>query len=287
MLKISDFSKLSFVSIKALRLYDQMNLLKPAHVDRFTGYRYYSAEQLPRLNRILALKDLGFSLEEICQLLDEISIDRIHVMLQLKQIELQRTIAAEQERLARIEARIKQIEQEQKMSDYEVILRSVEVIHVASIREVLPNYPSIGKLFDKLQDYLQKYRIKSSYCAAIWHDRGYKENDVDAEAVIAVPSNAPAVKPVRVYNLSAVEMACFVHHGSYQTLSSAYEVLLKWIETNGYQISAANREVYIHGGFDQTNEDYVTELQFPVIRNAKALSLLTLFFVLVLETAWC
>ena len=64
MLKIGDFSKLSQVSIKALRLYDQIGLLKPTVVDNYTAYRYYSASQLPRLNRILAFKDLGFSLEQ-------------------------------------------------------------------------------------------------------------------------------------------------------------------------------------------------------------------------------
>ena len=71
MIEIGDFSKLSQVSVKALRLYDEMGLLKPARVDNFTGYRYYSADQLPRLNRILALKDLGFSLGQIAQLLKD------------------------------------------------------------------------------------------------------------------------------------------------------------------------------------------------------------------------
>lgn len=61
MFKIGEFSKLSQVSVKALRYYDELGLLKPASVDRFTAYRYYSADQRPRLNRILALKDLGIA----------------------------------------------------------------------------------------------------------------------------------------------------------------------------------------------------------------------------------
>ena len=151
MLKIGDFSKLSQVTIKALRLYDEMGLLKPISVDRFTGYRFYSASQLPRLNRTLAFKDLGFSLEQISQLLnEEISPEQMRGMLRLKQADLQQQIEQEQGRLVRVAARLKQIEQEDVMSDYEVVIKKFEPITVASIREVLPNYAAIAKLFQEL-----------------------------------------------------------------------------------------------------------------------------------------
>src|SRR3712207_3730687 len=111
MIKIGDFSKLSQVTVKTLHHYDQLGLLKPVHVDRFTGYRYYAVEQLPRLNRILALKDLGLSLQQIAQLLaDDLPASEIRGMLKLKQAEVQQQVVAEQARLARIEARLRQIE---------------------------------------------------------------------------------------------------------------------------------------------------------------------------------
>ena len=98
MIKIGDFSKLSLVSIKTLRYYDEMGLLKPVHVDQFTGYRYYSASQLPRLHRILALKDLGFSLEQIARVLNEgVSLEQLRGMLRLRQVELQQRISEEQD----------------------------------------------------------------------------------------------------------------------------------------------------------------------------------------------
>ena len=126
MLKIGDFSKLSQVSIKALRLYDEMGLLKPISVDRSSGYRFYSASQLPRLNRIIAFKDLGFSLEQITQLLnEEVSPEQIRGMLRLKQADLQQQIEEEQERLMRVAARLKQIGQENVMSDYEVVIKKI------------------------------------------------------------------------------------------------------------------------------------------------------------------
>jgi len=267
MLKIGDFSKLSHVTVKALRLYDQMGLLKPAWIDDFTGYRYYSANQLPRLNRILALKDLGFSLEQIAKLLDEsLSPAEIRGMLRLKQAELQQLVEEEQARLSRVEARLKQIEQEESMPNYEVVLKRVEPIKVASIREILPNYAAVGQLYYELYGYLQQHGIQAgNYSGGIWHDPGYKESEVDGEAVVSVDAFIPSSDRIKVYELLCVEkMACLVHHGSYNTLNQAYAALVSWIEINGYKITGSNREVYIIGGNEQDNESYVTELKFPM-----------------------
>jgi DNA-binding transcriptional MerR regulator len=120
MFKISEFARFTQASAKALRLYDELGLLKPAHVDPFTEYRYYSADQLPRLHRIIALKELGFSLEQIKPMLDErVSADQIKGMLMLKRAEAAQAMQAEQARLMRIEARLQRIELEGKMSPYD------------------------------------------------------------------------------------------------------------------------------------------------------------------------
>jgi len=141
MIRIGDFSKLSRVSIKTLRYYDDMGLLKPVHVDEWTGYRYYAFEQLARLNRILALKDLGFSLAEITELLDEqVSLEQLRGMLRVRQSEAQQRVKDEQERLERIGARLRQIEMESKMSEYDVIIKQVDPIRVACMRETIPAY---------------------------------------------------------------------------------------------------------------------------------------------------
>ncbi|MBD0303417.1 MAG: MerR family transcriptional regulator [Tolypothrix sp. T3-bin4] len=267
MLKIGDFSKLSLVTVKALRLYDQLGLLKPAHIDHFTGYRYYSANQLPRLNRILALKDLGFSLEQIAKLLeDNLPSDQIRGMLRLKQAELQRLVEEEHARLLRVEVRLKQIEKDDTMPKYEVVLKKVDPIKVVSIREILPDYPSVGRLYDELLGYLNQQGAKEgSYCAAIWHDPGYKESDVDGEAVFSIESSIQGNERIKVYELPGWEtIACLVHNGSYNTINQAYAALVSWIEANGYKIIGPNREVYIIGGNQQDNDTYVTEVQFPV-----------------------
>src|SRR5262245_8336181 len=206
MLKIGDFSKLSQVSVKTLRYYDEMGLLRPEVVDAFTGYRYYSASQLPRLNRVLALKDLGFTLEQIGRVLDEgVSPAQLQGMLRLKRAEAQRQVEDEQARLARIEARLRQIEREDTMPDYGVVLKQVEPQWVAGVRRVLPNYQAVGQLYGELFGALGPTgalaRGEMPLTAAVYHDEGYRERDVDVEAVVFMKLPAPPAPPVTAYQL--------------------------------------------------------------------------------------
>ena len=158
MFKIGEFSKLSQVTVKTLRYYDEIGLLKPAEVDRFTSYRYYSASQLPRLNRILALKDLGLALDQIAQLLeDDLSPDQIRGILRLKQVEIQRQVQEEQARLARVEQRLRQMEQEETMPSQEVVLKNVPAQPVASVRDVAPAYSVIGQFLGEVFAHLGQH----------------------------------------------------------------------------------------------------------------------------------
>ncbi len=157
MIRIGDFSKLSRVSIKTLRHYDEMGLLKPIEVDRFTGYRYYEFDQLAQLYRILALKDLGFSLEEIGRFLDsDLSVEQMRGMLKLRQAEIRQQVEEEVARLARVELWLREIEQEDSMSKYDVVIKKIEPINVASVRGVVPTPPDQRTLWDELLGYLIK-----------------------------------------------------------------------------------------------------------------------------------
>ena len=153
------------------------------------------------------------------------------------------------------------------MPKYDVILKPVKPNQVISIRETLPNYPSVGRLFDELEKYLHLHHQDkpSNYYTAIWHDQGYQEQDVDGEAVIAIENQLVGNERIKVYELPGVEtMACVVHHGSYKNLNLAYQGICDWIDENGYKIVGSYREFYIQGGQEQDNETYVTEVQFPV-----------------------
>jgi DNA-binding transcriptional MerR regulator/effector-binding domain-containing protein len=283
MLKIGDFSRLSRVTVKTLRFYDDMGLLKPVQIDRYTGYRYYSVDQLPRLSRILAYKDLGFSLEQIRGLLDENPpLSQLHSLLLLKQSEVQARLEDDQRRLRRLEVRLKQIEfaggspyvnggsQEAWMSTYEVVIKKVEPLQVASVRDVVPSYdesePYFDRMFDELYGYVHRQGAHRVGCGiAVYHTTEGQENAIEVEAIAPIYEPLRASQRVQVYGLAGVEqMACVVHHGPFATIGQAYQAVVSWIEANDYHITGPCREIYLRyeRGGDQKN--YVTEVQFPV-----------------------
>jgi DNA-binding transcriptional MerR regulator len=268
MLKIGDFSKLSRVSIKTLRYYDELGLLRPAESDRFTGYRYYAYEQLSRLNRILALKDLGFSLEQIKALLDAPpSAEQLRGMLRLRQAEAQQQVEAERLRLARIDIRLRQIEQENQMT-YDVVLKTLEPQTVASLRRIIPQPHHIGDLFMEVFAYLGRCGVRpAGPNGAVWHDAEHKENDWDAEAVVPIAAALPPGAGVQVVQLPAVsQAACTIHQGSYDGFDQAYAALMQWIDGNGYRIAGPTREFYLRGPGPVPVDPatFVTEIQIPV-----------------------
>jgi DNA-binding transcriptional MerR regulator len=271
MFKIGDFARISRVTIKTLRHYDDIGLFVPVEVDRFTGYRFYSIEQLPRLNRILALKDLGLSLEQIGRLLDEdLSVEEMRGMLKMKQAELRHHIDEEQTRLARVEARLRQIEQEGKMPDYEVVLKQVEPILAAvSVCEPIPSMEAIssimGRLIGDVSGFVGQHGAFAGPPLALYYaeEEDGKHTNMEVEVAFPVSRPLPESQRVAVRELPAHTMACLVHHGSYDNFNQAYEALGAWVQTNGYQIVGPVREIYLQ--YDEKNPaNNLTEIQFPV-----------------------
>lgn len=266
MLKIGDFSALSQVSIKTLRYYDERGLLSPAHIDPSTGYRYYAAAQISQFHRILALKDLGFSLDQIAKCLEErVTAEQMRGMLVLREAEQQARVEEERDRLSRLRSRIRLIEQETHMPQ-EVILKEIPSQCVASLRETIANYPSIGALYPRVATALGPGMEQKIMAIAMWHNPEYRESDVDAEAGFLLHKPVPANGGIRVYELPAATCASIIHSGSYQRLPEAYDALLRWVASNGYQVAAPIRELYLHVAkpVRQDDESYVTEIQVPV-----------------------
>lgn len=268
MIRIGDFSKLSRVSVKTLRYYDEMGLIKPISVDRFTGYRLYEYSQLSVLNRILALKELGFSLEEIGRLLDDgLSVEQMRGMLKLRETESRQKVREEAERLARVEAWLSQIEQENEMSKYDVVIKKVEAVKVASVRDVVPTPPDQGGLWGELEGYLAMHRVRpNGACFTLYHDEEYKEHDWDLEVCEPITDELTESRRVKVQTLPAASMACTIHNGPFTTLREAYNAIGKWIDASGYRITGPCREVYLRPAKNgsQTDPETVTEIQFPV-----------------------
>jgi len=269
MFKIGDFSRLSRISVKALRYYDEIGLLKPVKVDQLTGYRYYSADQLPRLNYIASLKNMGLSLDEIAKLINNSLTPRqTQDILILKKAELQQRVNEERGRLEQVEKLLKQIEKEGIMPDYKIIVKKVEPQLVASVRDVLPTYGDVGRLYEEIFEYLGRKMVfkPAGPVMTIGYDNEYKESDVDVEAAVPISKKVAGQGRVKIYELPGLEQAaCTVHKGRYEDIGQAYNALMAWIESNGYQISDSNRELYFT---DPTKvkdpAENVTEIQFPV-----------------------
>jgi DNA-binding transcriptional MerR regulator len=273
MFKIGDFSKLTRVSVKRLHHYDELGLFKPVYVDEMTGYRYYSFEQLPHLNRILALKDLGFSLETIAELLGVgLSSDTLETLLKLKQGELEQQLAETRERLERVSARLKYIQQEGTMPTHEVILKTVEPIAIASARETIAPENMRERclaLLDKVFQVLKEQNIKhTGTTLALYHDNSEKGVDTEMAVVLGETLLPTTHDGVHLQTLPQTQMASVVYKGSFNAFDTVGKIHIdigKWIETNDYQIIGANREIYLQPPEDYS-QDGVMEIQYPVVK---------------------
>ncbi|MCA9950038.1 MAG: GyrI-like domain-containing protein [Anaerolineales bacterium] len=275
MLKIGEFSKIAQLPVKTLRYYAERGLLKPAWIDRFSGYRYYTLAQLPRLNRILALKDLGFSLDQIEHLLyTDMHSDELRGMLRMRHAELEQHIHAEQSRLTRIEARLQQIEREELQPTYEVVLKPVATQRILGIRDTLSSYSEIDTLFSELDNYLQHHRhtpVPVNPYLGIHYDGEYRDEQVDLEVAVPLARQMPGSARAFVHELpSSPTMACVVHQGDYTRLNEASQALVGWIDANGYRITGMSRHIFLQRPLAQqqlaqpSNANPITELQYPV-----------------------
>jgi DNA-binding transcriptional MerR regulator len=267
MFRIGDFSRLTQVSVKALRFYDEVGLLKPTYVDRSTGYRYYAPELLSRLNHILAFKELGFSLGEIGHLLkDELPAERVRELLESRREELARRIEREQERLSEVETWLEQLDRAGSVPEYEITIKRIAPRLVASVRDSLSSYADADELLDEIQSNLRQ-RGAQLERGTIWHACLSKRRSIDCEAVVFLREPIQGIGRVRVYELPGAIAASVIHHGSDDTSERAYDAARSWIKSHGYALAAPNRELYWQGGVAQEGDSGVTEIQFPIVQN--------------------
>lgn len=269
MLKIGEFARIGQVSVATLRHYEQVELLKPTTLDADTGYRYYVLDQLARLNRILALKDLGFSLEQISHLLEtELSLEQLRGMFVLKQAQTQDLIDAEQARLTRIATRLQQIEQGGNMPRYDVLLKEINPLLVASFRAVVPLESGFEQSYQKIADYLDQHQTQPGTPALVQLYSRSEQRDnglyIDMETAIPLSSTLPGNKQINVHTLPGGLVASTVHTGNDLSLGLAFAALHGWIRANGYQIIAAPRKIHLQRTEQMDPCHYITEVQFPI-----------------------
>jgi DNA-binding transcriptional MerR regulator len=279
--KIGDFSRLGQVSVRMLRHYDELGLLKPAQVDRFTEYRYYTIEQLSRLHRILALKDLGLPLEKIAELLQQdLPAMQLQDLLRSKQADLQQQLQDTQARLQLISGRLLQLEQEGQPSVYDVVVKTIPAWTIASTRQLVPSAPEMpkyrGRMIAQLYGWLDQQHITpAGYEIILYHLLEYSETDIDMEFGVTVPESStkkikydPARTTVTIRQLPAIpKAATVVHSGMLREITQAIAALFVWIGTNGYISDGAIREIHLFGKetIRVRDEPVVVEVQIPII----------------------
>ncbi|GAA3145373.1 MerR family transcriptional regulator [Planomonospora alba] len=269
MFTIGDFAQLGRVSVRMLRHYDALGLLRPAHVDPASGYRYYQAAQLSRLNRIIALKDLGFTLQQVAAILDErVSAEELHGMVRLRRAELAQRIAADTARLLRVEARLRTIEREGRMSTEEVLVKRVAPVRVAELSAVAASYETedVGPVIQPLYHELCA-RLERAGVAITGPGVAYYEPAEDGTVVVHAGMQV-AVEPQEDYDFAVVDLpeigtaATVVHRGPMEEVGPTFQALAHWVEENGHRAVGLAREVYLDCPPDEAR--WVTELQMAV-----------------------
>lgn len=269
MYRIGTFSKINRVTIKALRYYDETGLLKPAFVDEENGYRYYTSEQLPTLHKIIALRQMGFSIDDISVILNGRNIAGI---FQERKVELEASIDKSRRQLAQIAYYLENNEEDFNMI-YQVVLKELPEVIVYSKRMVIPNYDAYFEIIPKIGQEVKANNpnLKCTvpeYCFNIYRDGEYKEENIDVEFCEAVESFGKDTESIIFKKMERVPFAaCIYHKGSYSTIGNAYACLFKWIADNGYTVNDSPRESYIDGIWNKDDESqWLTELQVPVVK---------------------
>jgi len=266
MFRIGEFARFTRVSVKMLRHYDEIDLLPPARVDQATGYRYYRAAQLPRLNRILLLRELGFGLDDIARLVDG-DDGELDAAYDQREAELRGLLGRTRAQLRAVQARRQMLAAAGSAGLTDVVIRSVAAELVAT----LPVAGDVGAAFYRLETAVRRRAARAARppCTLL---------PPDGEPLVAVPlaRRITAEGGVAVRHLPAVEsMACTVHHGRYAQLAGHLQRMLGWLEETGQRPDGTIREVYLR--FDAEPDlalppayltgdadELVTELQVPV-----------------------
>ena len=271
MFRIGEFSKLAKVSGRLLRYYEEINLLAPEFTDPQTGYRYYSAKQLPQLNRILVLKELGLSLEQVAHLLDQnTSTEEIRGMLTLRKAQIEQAVQAETTRLRLVEARLQQID---ALQDREIILKSVPAQSFLAVRAILPGIEAVQRRGRKIHDEIPAIvgQHNLGQLAVILHSPIYEPEALDVEIGYVITGEAPSTVNLTEEwslvkrELPAVEtMATLIHVGPVDERFQTYGILGTWIEQNKWQITGEGREIIIQLPQPGKEAQTVGEIQLPI-----------------------
>lgn len=262
MLKIGEFSKLSMITVKALRFYEKEGLLLPSYKDELSGYRYYTTSQLKEASLIKMLRQLDFSIEEIKKYLNS---NDLSDALNLKENDIRERIAAYISMLSVIEY----LKGGENMK-YQAVIKYIPEMIVYSEERTLKTYDELTNLV--LESALECQRlnpdiecVKPDYCFSEYLDNQYKEKDIRTRYSQAVTKAGKENERIKFRKLEPVKVISIYHKGSYKLLGEAYAYILDYAKNNGFEACGNTREMYIDRPWNKENEDdYLTEIELPV-----------------------
>ena len=266
MLKIGDFSKMSKVTIKALRYYEKEGLLIPKYVDESNGYRYYESNQLLALSRIISLKQVGLTIDEIKKII--IKNEPLGDLLKTKKEELENTIFEYNNKLTKINYLL----EENSMKE-EIFEKVIQAYYVYYKEGVLKDYSEASEFIYnsgvECKELNPNIRcVEPDYCYVNYLDGEYKENNIKvryAQAVIKENTPFKENESIKFMDVPETKCICIYHKGHYDNLGKSYAKIMKYIEDNKLEIIDFPRECYIDGIWNKENvEDWLTEIQVPI-----------------------
>lgn len=271
MLKIGIFSKLSRISIRMLRYYDDAGLLSPKRVDPFTGYRYYGEDQLPDAERINALRQMGFGIAAIARTQGRADDrEQLLLLLKAKEAELCREAGEAAERLRLLRTAMSHLRKDETMTQYNVTLKELPERAVVSVRKKIPSYDCEQQLWDILMRETAPLKLEPGepcLTLAIFHDGEYKESDVEVEVQKTVKGSYPDTENVRFKTVPAVRIASATYQGGYEQITEVNKAVAAWVQENGYEFDGLSFCIYHVSPYDTSDPgQYVTEVCYPVRR---------------------
>ncbi|UJF33537.1 MerR family transcriptional regulator [Paenibacillus hexagrammi] len=273
-IKIGLFSKIAQVTIRALRHYDELGLLKPAWIEPSTNYRYYTYDQLIRLNQILVLKDAGFSLEQVASMIDKaMTIEDMQRMMQQKKDHLAQQISEAAQQIKSIEVRLNQLKQLGEQPKYEIVIKRVPGLRMAALRRIVPKPQDMPgyrcRMFGELDEWLSRTKCTAEQEYVFYHMSEFIEENFDIEVAYSI-SREEQLMPdgnTTIFELPPEPMvASLVYQGPFMGVGDALLELFTWLGVNGYSPTGPVRELHLFGR-ENNHHDFnqvLVELQVPI-----------------------
>lgn len=267
MYRIGLFSQITKTTVKTLRYYDRIGLLKPKHIDEFTSYRYYTTEQISKFYEILSYRQAGLTIEQIKQIV--LKGKSVEDILDIRRKELMNIQSETDTQISLINYLLKE-RKEGFFMEYKAIIKDLPSCIVYSKDMVVPNYDAYFELIPAIGEEVQRANpdikcITPEYCFVKYLENEYKEKDIHIEYCEAVDRMGKETEGIKFKKLESIKAICIMHKGAYKNLNKAYAYAFKWMEENNYELAESPRESYIDGIWNKENEaDWLTELQFPI-----------------------